>query len=121
MKLTKAERIAIEACLNYDDRASQLSDNYSNGDPTTIAEALKKNGLEWNKHQVAGVIGSLANKGLIFFDRGHDASYWNDVKYNPDDICWLTEKCVNIYFDIKENEMDPDDMGAPKYGHGGMY
>jgi len=59
VSLTDLEAKILNACLNYDDILSQLSDNYSNCD---LKDA---HAICGGKHQSAGVIGSLCKKGLI--------------------------------------------------------
>ena len=82
--LTNNEIKALEACLNYDNRESQLSDNFSNGDVDELAYAL-----DMNEQQVGGVMTSLTKKGLGSYDA-------------DDDIFWLTEDGVNAIFDVIE-------------------
>ena len=87
--LTDAEITAIRTCLNYGDRASQLSDNFSNGGMVEFMDALG-----WNRNQVAALIGSLEKKGMG----------WSDDNDGNGHIFWLSEKAVNIIFDIMEEE-----------------
>ena len=87
MELTENEIKALKLCLNYEDRESQLSDNYSNGGPEEFAAAI----FNGNLHAAGGLISSLEKKGLGVMD-------------TEDDIFWLTEKGVNTIFDIIENE-----------------
>lgn len=84
-KLTNYEFIALNACLNYDDREAQLSDNFSNGGTKEIAKAC---GI--SQRAAGGVMSSLIQKGLAIYDdnEGHG------------DILWLTEDGVNLIFDI---------------------
>jgi hypothetical protein len=84
--LTEAEVTCLKACLNYDTREAQLSDNYSNGDPDEFQAQL-----DWNMHQVGGVMTSLKEKNMGFYDP-------------EDDIFWLTEDGVNTIFDLIEAE-----------------
>lgn len=86
MKLTANEVKGMNATLNYDNRESQLSDNYSNAG---MEELMSE--LQWSKRQVVGLIGSLTKKGLVSYDK-------------EDDILWLTEKGVNAIFDEIEKE-----------------
>jgi len=88
--LTPAEAVALETCLNYDNREGQLCDNFSNGSLEEFAHALY-----WNKHQVAGLMSSLEQKGLAYADTDGVNGY--DV-----DIVWITEKGVNAIFDHLE-------------------
>jgi len=60
VSLTALEADVLSACLNYDNIASQLSDNHSQCD---LRDAHKICG---GKHQASGVIGSLCKKGLIY-------------------------------------------------------
>ncbi|APL99226.1 hypothetical protein [Bordetella phage CN2] len=77
VNVTDAEFIALQTCLNYDNRESQLSDNFSNGDHAAFKKAL---------------IGSLESKGLVYSDNeGVNGDKFNTV--------WLTEKGVNVVFD----------------------
>lgn len=87
--LTQNEVRAMSLTLNYDDRESQLSDNFSNAGIEELCEAF-----DWNKHQVAGLIGSLDKKGMAVYDE-------EDI-----DLLWLTEKGVNTIFDIIEAEKE---------------
>lgn len=60
VSLTALEADVLSTCLNYDNIASQLSDNHSQCD---LRDAHKICG---GKHQASGVIGSLCKKGLIY-------------------------------------------------------
>lgn len=111
--LTDNEVKALEACLNYSDRASQLSDNYSVAGAAEIAVAIGS-----SRKAAGGVQSSLIQKGLAFIDE-------DDV-----DILWLTEAGVNAIFDrlegspvavdgnenneVKENKMATPKKKAPK-------
>lgn len=87
VSVTDAEFIALQTCLNYDTRESQLSDNFSNG-----SHAAFKKALGWNDQAVAALIGSLESKGLVYSDNdGVNGDKFNTV--------WLTEKGVNVVFD----------------------
>ena len=103
--LTQNEIAALKVCLNYEDRATQLDDNFSNGGPVQIANALG-----WNMHQVGGLITNLEKKGVAWLDdRADDMATKGkgigtkhcDVEMH---IVWLTEKGVNAIFDIIEGE-----------------
>lgn len=85
--LTENEIKALERCLNYQDREAQLDDNFSRGG----APEFKKL-LNWNDHQVAGLISSLEQKGM---------GYSDDNEGNGN-IFWLSDLGVNTIFDIKE-------------------
>ena len=85
--LTDNEYRVLKLCLNYDDRESQLSDNYSQGG---CAEAMHE--LKWNAQQVGGLFASLEKKGLAYADE-------DGVNGQPADILWLTEEGVNAVFD----------------------
>ncbi|APL99068.1 hypothetical protein LK3_37 [Bordetella phage LK3] len=87
VNVTDAEFIALQTCLNYDNRESQLSDNFSNGD-----HAAFKKALGWNDQAVAALIGSLESKGLVYSDN-------EGVNGNKFNTVWLTEKGVNVVFD----------------------
>ena len=97
--LTANEIEALKTCLNYDDREIQKSDNYSNGGAEEFRSVLN-----WNKHQVAGLISSLEAKGMGNMDE-------------EDDIFWLTDLGIDTIFDIieseKESEEDSDDDELP--------
>lgn len=80
--LTTREVAILEAILNYEDRGSQLSDNFSNCD---LEDAHRICG---GKHEAAGVMGSLVKKGLIY------AAFEEDS-----DLLWLTIDGVNTIFD----------------------
>lgn len=88
VNVTDAEFIALQTCLNYDTREAQLSDNYSNGGH----DAFKK-ALGWNDQAVAALIGSLESKGLAYSDN-------EGVNGNKFNTVWLTEKGVNVVFDL---------------------
>lgn len=83
IKLTTNEMKAIEATINYDNREDQKSDNFANA---TVKDLQKH--LNWTPHQVAGLTGSLAEKGVAFIGEC--------------DLLWLTEKGIDIYFDNLE-------------------
>ena len=87
--LTDNEIIALKACLNYKSRQAQLDDNFSNGGHKEFKDALG-----WNDKQVSALIGSLESKGLG----------WGDKNDGNGHIFWLTEKGVNVIFDIIEAE-----------------
>lgn len=89
MNITEREYAAMEICLNYNDRESQLSDNYSNGG---IDEFMSELGL--NRHQAAQLCGSLEEKGLG----------WNDDNEGNGHILWLTYEGVNAIFDYRESK-----------------
>jgi hypothetical protein len=84
--MTNNEIAILKACLNYETREEQLSDNFSNGD---VDEFTFATGL--NEQQVGGVMTSLTKKGYGSYDE-------------DDDIFWLTEAGVNAIFDIIEAE-----------------
>jgi len=90
VNLTPNEVIALEVCLNYEDRANQLADNYSNGGTAEFMAALG-----WNEQQVGGLMTSLIEKGLGFADE-------DGVNGEPVDVFWLTEDGVNAVFDVIE-------------------
>jgi hypothetical protein len=87
--LTANELKALETCLNYDDRESQLSDNFSNGGAAEFRAVLG-----WNREQVAALIGSLEKKGMGGMDS------------EGDDIFWLSEDGVNAVFDHLEAQAE---------------
>jgi hypothetical protein len=86
--LSANELAAIKICLNYGDRASQLSDNFSNGGQQEFMSALKI-----NRHQAAQLIGSLEAKGLGWSDNEQE---------DHGNIFWLSPLAVNLLFDVIE-------------------
>jgi len=90
MNITEKETAAMLVCLNYDTRAAQLTDNYSNG---SIDDFMQE--LGWTQQQAAAVIGSLMAKGLATSDN-------DGVNGNKFNTVWLTERGVNAIFDIIE-------------------
>jgi hypothetical protein len=102
MKLTEAEFQALKACLNYDDRESQLEDNFSNGGPTEFAQVLG-----WDLHQVGGLIASLTSKGLGGLDdRSEEMMTDENGRLYPKNkvpaelhIFWLSDEGVHAVFD----------------------
>jgi hypothetical protein len=82
--LTANEIAALKVCINYDNRADQHSDNFSN--------AEFKAELGWNDKQVAALIGSLEAKGM---------GYGDDNEGNGH-IFWLSDLGVDTIFDILE-------------------
>ena len=89
--LTANELTALRLCLNYDDRQSQLDDNFSNG-----GHAEFKKALGWTDKQVAALIKSLEAKGLG----------WGDDNDGNGHIFWLTEAGVNAVFDVYESHVE---------------
>ena len=87
MNITALEYAAMKICLNYNDRESQLDDNFSNGGHEDFMEKL---GL--NRQAAAALCGSLEKKGL-----GE-----NDDNDGDGHILWLTEDGVNAIFDHLE-------------------
>lgn len=87
--VTQNEATALRVCLNYDTRCAQLEDNFSNGGHEEFKAALG-----WNDKQVAALIGSLEAKGLGSGDDNEGNGH----------IFWLSEKGVNVIFDIIEQE-----------------
>lgn len=94
MNLTENEVLALKACLNYDDRESQLSDNMSNAGAAEFMELLG-----WDAQQVGGLMSSLIEKGLA--DVADDLIAYGEPGA---DLLWLTEAGVNAIFDIIEQE-----------------
>lgn len=86
MTLTENEAKLLNLCLNYEDRGSQICDNYSNGD---LKDAQRVAG---GKHEGAGLVGSLIKKGLV-----------GELDSREGDIIWLTELGVNTIFDHNES------------------
>ena len=84
MELTKNETKAIQMCLNYNNRASQLSDNYSNAGAEDFANML----FNGNLQAAGGLITSLTNKGM------------GDMDTEGYDIFWLSETAVNLIFNM---------------------
>lgn len=92
--LTNNELRALCSCLNYDEREAQLSDNYSNGGPTSFQGLLG-----WNEHQVDALIGSLEKKGMGKLDkREHEGPDMNRDRNMW--IFWLSDEAVNHIFDL---------------------
>lgn len=89
MQLTENEIKALKICLNYDERVTQLSDNFSNGGHEEF-----KAELGWDDKQVAALIGSLEKKGMGSGDDNEGNGH----------IFWLSEDGVNAIFDIIEAE-----------------
>ena len=85
---TENELRAVKVCLNYNDRESQICDNYSNGG----VEEFKLE-LDWNDQQVGGLISSMTEKGIGYIDNEES-----------DGIFWLTEDGINAYFDQLEKQ-----------------
>lgn len=87
---TENELKCLLACLNYDSREAQLSDNMS------VAGAAEfRTVLGWNDNQVAAIIGSMESKGYGSMDD-------EGVNGEPLDLFWLSTDAVNMIFDIKE-------------------
>lgn len=98
VNLTQNEITALMTCLNYETRAGQLSDNYSNGGQEEFKAAL-----DWNDKQVAALIGSLESKGMGYGDHNEGNGH----------IFWLSEEAVNILFDIIEaDKKEEKDVAA---------
>lgn len=97
LKLTEMEMTLMQTALNYDDRDSQLSDNFSDADP---ADVMKRTG--WSRHQVAGVLSSLAEK--------------NVAHVMPEDAncIYATVFGINTYFDNKEAQ-EQNTVSEPTY------
>lgn len=93
--LTQNEIVALKECLNYDSREAQLSDNFSNGSPSSFMRALG-----WNAQQVGGLMSSLMDKGMGYVESDDPG------RPKKDDIFWLTDKGVNAVFDVIEREGD---------------
>jgi len=91
--LTENEIKALKMCLNYNNRASQLSDNYSNAGAEDFALMLFKG----NMQAAGGLITSLTAKGMGDMD---------DDGADSVDIFWLSEYGVNTIFDILEAEAE---------------
>lgn len=90
INLTANEIAALKVCLNYDNRADQHSDNYSNGGHSEF-----KAELGWNDKQVSALIGSLEAKGM---------GYGDDNEGNGH-IFWLSDLGIDTIFDIIEAEV----------------
>lgn len=107
MTLTEKEVAALRLCLNYSERESQLSDNFSNGGPVEFANAL----FDGNLRAAGGLISSLEKKGLGWLDdRTGDMECSYDRNMRPrkplvsEHIFWLTDEGVNAVFDIAESK-----------------
>ena len=98
MKLTDNEIAMLTICLNYDNRETQLSDNYTRG---TVGHA---HALMGSKEAGAGLIGSLVKKGLVLDPSVHGTDP-NDafMGYKPwgpeENMVWMTDEGVNAIFD----------------------
>jgi hypothetical protein len=84
--LTANEIRALKLILNYSDRVSQHSDNFSNAGMDELTSEMG-----WNKHQVAALMGSLESKGMGSYEKN-------------DDLFWLTHHAINTIFDIIDAE-----------------
>ena len=89
INLTENEIKLLKTCLNYDDRETQLNDNFTN---CTIEDAMKV--LNWNVFQIGGLLSSLITKRLMYVENSSDRK--------QDDI-YITEEGVNAIFDIIES------------------
>lgn len=89
--LTTREAAMLKAALNYSDRANQHEDNFSN---LCLADAYAICG---GKHEAAGVIGSLATKGLAYMDDP------NDYMCRPSPMIELTDEGIDAIFDHIES------------------
>jgi len=85
---TQNELTCLRACLNYETREAQLSDNYSNCGAEDFRAILG-----WNDQQVAALIGSMEKKGYGSMDD-------EGVNGQPLDTFWLSEAAVNMLFDL---------------------
>ena len=92
-KLTQNEITAMKTCLNYDDRETQLCDNFSNGGADEFKAVLG-----WTDAQVRGLISSLEQKGMGNGD-------YADAEGSSHTF-WLSEKGVNAIFDVIEAEKE---------------
>jgi len=71
--LTETEAKFLSLCLNYDDIASQLSDNYSNGGIDEAMGLFPQHPTKALRRQAAGgLLASLTNKGMGDFDSEFD-------------------------------------------------
>lgn len=100
--ITDNEAQMLRACLNYEDRESQLDDNYSNG------EVKDAHQIMGSKEAGSGLLGSLRAKDLILDPATHGTPKANGQEPSAwaadENIVWLTEKGVNALFDyIEEN------------------
>lgn len=84
--LTLMEAQLLELALNYNERETQLSDNYTN------ASVQDAHYIAGGKHEGAGLIGSLVKKGFVVEPDPRD----------EDDGLWLTEAGVHAIFDHLE-------------------
>ena len=87
--LTENEFKALQMTLNYEDRESQHSDNFSNAGIDEISSGL----FNGNRKAAGGLVTSLMEKGLAFYDKEDDV-----------DLLWLTEKGVDVVFDAIEGK-----------------
>ena len=73
--LTANEITVLRITINYDNRKSQKSDNFSNFDVETAMEELNM-----NAKQIGGVLSSLIQKGFLDYDDESDMHWLNDNK-----------------------------------------
>lgn len=81
---TKAEFTALFVTRNYDRRASQIEDNFSNAG---VPELVKATGF--NSKGVSALIGSLESKKLAFFDYEYKCLY-------------MTKEGINVLYSVLE-------------------
>ena len=91
--LTANEIAALKACLNYDDRESQLCDNFSDAGVQDFMELL-----DWDAQQVGGLISSLVSKGMGKMD---DDGF---------DIFWPSEKGIDAAFNALEADQQKEEI-----------
>ena len=90
--LSLSEIKLIEASLNYGDRDSQLSDNYSN---LCISEASRILGVTMSR-----AVTTLSNSKLFSVDDKDEVVRGRCQSYPRDAVVWLSRDAVNAYFDL---------------------
>jgi len=99
INLTDNEIKALKTCLNYHNREDELDDN-----ATWLCEKRVARELNWNHHQVAGLISAMLQKRII---RGYAGSTLMKKENNGNVTYYygtvtdyiMTPKGINAYFD----------------------
>jgi len=102
MKITKNEWSVLTLALNYDDRESQLSDNFSNCD----MDMMKAMG--WSEYKIGGVVSQLQQKELGHLeDKAETRMMAGGCPIRAKNQRFhLSEAGVNYLFDIYEQTGD---------------
>src|SRR5690625_7914163 len=89
-KLTEIEATILRTCLNYNDRESQLDDNFSNGGIEEFEAALP----DLNRNQIGAHMTNLIKRGYI-------------TEPDPESrgIVWISEDGVNAIFRSEERRV----------------